>query len=92
MIMEKNMISLSEHETEILKHNIDFFMKYGIKSLILFAIVFAIKFLVKKSKMSYDNKKIWIVSSIIIVVLTILFPYVISLIFLMLKIIENIKN
>lgn len=71
---------ITPNEYEIFKHNIEFFTRYGIKSLIIYAFILIIKLLFTK-KMSYMQKKTWFISSIIIVILTLIVPCILSLLF-----------
>lgn len=75
-------INLNEQAIVVFKHNVNFFMRYGIKSLFIYILILALKYLFMKKKMSYIQKKTWFISSIIVVFLTLTVPYILSLIFL----------
>ena len=75
-------INLNEQAIVVFKRNVNFFMRYGIKSLFIYILILALKYLFMKKKMSYIQKKTWFISSIIVVFLTLTVPYILSLIFL----------
>ena len=73
---------LSEHDAYLILLNIYILLRYGIISLMIYGVIFIFRFLCRKNKLTYVQRKTWIISSVIIVILTLLVPYCFAIIYM----------